>query len=34
MEDIKKIIQNIRNDFNNEELNELHLPENPFDIWA
>ena len=34
MEDIKKIIQNIRNDFNNEELNELHLPENPFDAFV
>lgn len=34
MEDIKKLIQNIRKDFEHEHLHELHLPENPFDSFV
>lgn len=34
MQDIKNIIQNIRKDFEFEHLNELHLPENPFDAFV
>ncbi|GAB4447578.1 MAG: pyridoxamine 5'-phosphate oxidase [Bacteroidia bacterium] len=33
MDDIKKLIQSIRKDFENEHLNELHLPDHPFDAF-
>ncbi len=34
MEELKKLIQTIRKDFENEELNELHLPEQPFEAFT
>lgn len=34
MEDIRKIIRNIRNDFQNEQLNEEHLPNDPFEAFV
>ncbi len=33
MDDIKNIIRNIRKDFEHEHLNELHLPDHPFDAF-
>ncbi|GIV27159.1 MAG: pyridoxine/pyridoxamine 5'-phosphate oxidase [Bacteroidia bacterium] len=33
MQDIKSIIRNIRKDFENEELHELHLPDQPFEAF-
>lgn len=34
MEDIKKVIQNVRKDFENEQLHEEHLPDNPFEAFV
>lgn len=34
MQDIKKLIQNIRKDFENENLHEIQMPDHPFDAFV